>query len=1108
MSPAPPSRPSDDGSFVTPVVMPPGRGKSTRNARVFVDVVIEQPRLLILASAGSGKTFQLTNRYLMLLRTGALDRILATTFTRKAAGEIFERVLLRLAAAASDAGALALLQKFVGLPPITRDECLGLLRHLTQNLHRARIGTLDAVFAQMAGSHSLELGMPPGWRLIESLEGVRLMDQAIDTVLRQSGREEAHRLMHMLSKGQTSRRVHELIRDTVRNFTQPYQMTQESAWMQLASGAGRKLSDLELEAAIAVLESRREIVRTKQEVNKNYASAIAKNLEQLTSRAWDLFLKDGIPAKLLLHETQYYRREIPPELIEAFRPLMEHARAMVTEVWANQTHGTWQTLDRVHRVLNELKAREGMLAFDDIPRLLSQRLAQQSVASVGYRLDGHFDHLLLDEFQDTSLAQWNVLQPFAEETIQIPGKTFFCVGDGKQAIYSFRGGKAAIFDTLQSQLPGVETMSLDESRRSSPAVIEAVNQTFASLAGCDDFETLSRAISDWCHAVPRHTTARSELPGYVCLEVAESPPLNEDVAKPTKDDHSEQVLALAAQRIADLARDCPAASVGVLFRSNDRIRGLAHELRQREIKFSEEGGSLVLDSAAVQLLLSVLRIADHPGDRVARYHVAHSPLADQLQLTTWDDDAAAIMLSVHVRRKLLSDGYVATLQRWVMTLAPSVEPRDRERMRQLLELAERHLPSTRPRDFIRWVENERVENRSTSRIQLMTIHKSKGLEFDIVILPDLDTDLIQTPDYLTASPSPAEPPDRVLVYRTKGLHPLLPPELQQAYEQTEASQVVDSLCLLYVAMTRAVHALHLIVPVARTKGTPKSYVGLLLTGLGRRQSATARSILYETGEARWFDRCPELQQRPDEVAVQVEPGLPRIQFAPLTGGRRRGMGRVVPSQLSGKSTLVRISTVLKLDEPSGGIDRGTLFHAWFERVGWLDESRPSEDELRQVGVALGAEQLNLDRCLSQFQALLRQPAVALALSRQNYQPPRGLFSPAVLQELAAGPCDLDLDRERRFAVGDAGQLLSGMIDRLVLIRRHGQVLAADLLDFKTDALPGDETLAVQEKVSAYRDQMRSYARAIARIYKLSADRISTRLVMLATGRVEIVKDDP
>ena len=125
-------------------------------------------RKLIRASAGSGKTFQLSSHFLRQLFEGhAPETILATTFTRKAAGEILGRVLLRLADAADNTQAAMKLAEFLELPDITILKARDLLVQVTRNLHRLRVCTLDSFFQQVARSLTLELGLPPGWSIID-----------------------------------------------------------------------------------------------------------------------------------------------------------------------------------------------------------------------------------------------------------------------------------------------------------------------------------------------------------------------------------------------------------------------------------------------------------------------------------------------------------------------------------------------------------------------------------------------------------------------------------------------------------------------------------------------------------------------------------------------------------------------------------------------------------------------------------------------------------------------------------------------------------------------------------------------------------------------------
>jgi ATP-dependent helicase/nuclease subunit A len=154
--------------------------------------------------------------------------------------------------------------------------------------------------------------------------------------------------------------------------------------------------------------------------------------------------------------------------------------------------------------------------------------------------------------------------------------------------------------------------------------------------------------------------------------------------------------------------------------------------------------------------------------------------------------------------------------------------------------------------------------------------------------------------------------------------------------------------------------------------------------------------------------------------------------------------------------------------------------------------------------------------------MLRAPAIARVLSRECYQGEmqegrgeerqggRGEkpgeqfpFSREVREEAAAGPFELEVLNERRFAILEEGRLVTGSIDRLVLLTRDWKRFAADVIDFKTDAFPDDRRV-IQERIDHYRDQLSAYVRAVSRMYGLPQERIRARLVLLTLGQVETV----
>lgn len=212
------------------------------------------PHVLIRASAGTGKTFQLSNRYIGLAASGQpLDTILATTFTRKAAGEILDRILTRVAEAADDPAAAAKLAEHTGLAAFNQQAALGLLRAMIRHLHRIRTGTLDSFFLQIARSFALELGLPLGWRIVDDVDDALLRTEAIRNVLGDEATGDVVRLMHLLTKGEAARSVSQQISSLVQELYNLYADSPQSAWHSLPRH--KELSGGELPAALEALET-------------------------------------------------------------------------------------------------------------------------------------------------------------------------------------------------------------------------------------------------------------------------------------------------------------------------------------------------------------------------------------------------------------------------------------------------------------------------------------------------------------------------------------------------------------------------------------------------------------------------------------------------------------------------------------------------------------------------------------------------------------------------------------------------------------------------------------------------------------------------------------
>lgn len=1030
------------------------------------------PNTVIRASAGTGKTYQLANRFIGLAAAGERpDHILAATFARKAAGEILDRVLFRLAEGVSESVKLRKLAEAIGEPSLDRPRALDILRDAVRRLHRLRIGTLDSFFVQMAGHFSLELGMHPGWQIVEELYDRRLRSKAIQEVLRRESTTDLVTLMQLLSKGEVVRTVTSQIRGVVDPLYDLYRQTPRDAWHSLQRR--KPLAPNEVAGAIA------DIAAVTLPTHKKIADNRLADMHLATIGDWPGFISRGLPSKIIAGEATYYTKPIEPHVVIAYQPLIDHAQAVLVNRVVDQTEATWRLLQKFEVAYERLKRERGAYRFDDLTRKLASEFTRDQVQRLAYRLDAHITHMLLDEFQDTSLAQWSVMRPLAEQVTRPgSGQSFFCVGDVKQAIYGWRGGLSEIFDAVDGQLPGLTHRSLTRSFRSSQVVIDTVNAVFENLSGNAALADFSEVTKVWRERYEKHTTERTDLEGYSRLVVA---PRAGD-----EDDQEEVTLRFAAAEVARLAGENPGRSIGVLVRTNDTVAALIGLLqREHQLQASEEGGNPLTNSVAVELILSLLKLADHPGDTAARFHVATSPLGGSLQYADHANTEAALSLAARIREELLASGYGRTIYGWVEMLAPACDARELNRLLQLVELAYAYdsQASVRPADFVAHVEATKVEDPTASEVRVMTVHQAKGLQFDIVVLPELDVNLKgQPPLVVVGREKQGAAVTRVCRYANEDIQALLPVDVRKMFGHVPYQMVNESLCLLYVAMTRAVHALHMIVrpSKANEKIWPKTFAGVLRSAFAPGQAQLdAGKMVHEDGAKNCC--CSGKAHATDGNVPAVEPIA--LQLRSSGERRRRGLDRRSPSSLEG-GTQVDLSKRLRL-ETARATSRGSLFHAWLECIEWLDGGMPEQAVFDAKAREFAVAGLDIVAEFARFRAVIAKPAVCEALCRTTYR--------------HYGTVRFEVWRERSFAVREENTLLQGAVDRIVLMFDGDRLVATDILDFKTDRVFTDGD--VRERGEHYRPQLEAYRRAVAALVRLDPTHVTARAVFLEPGVV-------
>ncbi len=830
------------------------------------DVAITQVDLrpmLVRASAGTGKTYRLTARLLRVLLQGAApETILATTFTRKAAGEILDRVLLSLARAADEENpeALQSLRDQVGIATLPRSVCLQLIDTLLRNIHRLRICTLDSLFSQLARSFPFELGLPPAWRLTDDIEELWLRERAVDSVIAMLDRNEMTAVLSMLGKGDIKRSIARELLQVVDAAYSSQRLCGPDVWNKLIAPKLPESSEITRAAGM---------IRQATPPQKRLRTKLDKLAETLELRDFGSLVDDTLVANIGAArrgrgEVRYYNSTFPDGLDEAFDVVYAAAKSNVLALLKSQNEATSTVITAYDHHIGQLKLLARSIGFEDVAIRLSAQFARLDQQSLSLRMDGAIDHLLLDEFQDTSPVQWQVLRPFAircsrtepesvsiDEEREVP-KSFFCVGDTKQAVYGWRGGVAEIFDAVADQIPGITEENQDRSFRSSPVVIDAVNAVFSNLdqhslcSAADSHDLTDKsmyeatAVRRFARQFPTHSTAKMDLPGHVRMETSRSIEGGDSNARQSA------CFEDAARIAAEIHTTSPNRSIGILTRTNRGVAQLIFLLERLHVEVSQEGGNPLTDSAAVEIVLSCLMMAEHPGDGRWAFHISQTPIAD---VPGFGPDLV---------RQLCEDrGIAETVEYIANLLAPLCDDRETLRLKQLirLALAYENNPSPRLRDFVRMVREKRVERPQAAAIRVMTVHQSKGLEFDAVILPELDGALTRSRSQCVGDIENAGDPPRGLsrYLGSKSWH-YLPPAWQRAFGMQAEGGMTEALCLLYVAMTRARQSLRIIVqPATKRAFENRNASSLIYHALRCESDPTIGSeVLYETGSREWL----------------------------------------------------------------------------------------------------------------------------------------------------------------------------------------------------------------------------------------------------------------
>ncbi len=1075
----------------------------------------------ISASAGTGKTFRLAHRYIGLMAADQdPDRICALTFSRKAAGEIFDKIVERLCAAAEDAKArerTAELIRREGFPdPGPADAYVAFLRRLLDRQHRLRIGTLDSFLLSVARAFPFELGIPPDTQPVDSEGGEAMsLRQRILTEIADPTRNgysaaavETLDLFRQVYYGQEKKALSTGLDEQTARYHELYLRHRPPAWRwgdgeRIWPSDARWWENPALSAATAPPDAEKRLETAfgsagrAAELGAACAQIFARARAHAAGQAWPKWSETVVsqlwaaaprptPPTLRYHQKEY---PVPDDLWPALRGALAHALQVEIGVALERTRGLQGLLERYDRLYAERMRAEGLFTFDDLARLLgeggrppSRHAAAPDRLFIDFRLDGRLDHWLLDEFQDTSNAQWSALANLIDEIVQGDDRSFFYVGDVKQSIYGWRGGNHRLFDAVLERYRGehpraIRLEQIAECHRSLPAVIEAVNRVFKTperwneeLGGAGPREEAVRAFAAaWS---PHRSARQGEGEGFAALyEYARDSAASDD-AEDAGDPAEFEAVARLLERIRPIERGLTAA---VLVRTNKAGRACAETLRRRlpDQPVLHEGVGGICDHPVVTLLLALARYAAHPGDTVALRHLQMSPLAARPELQEPDRLAAALLTEFH------ESGFAGALRAWGARLG-DIGPFGAQRLRELLVIAEQYDAGgdRDPDGFVDYVETYQTRSPvAADAVRVMTVHQAKGLGFDVVIVP------------FSPSAKGFERPGDPKLIAGDGWA-LIPPVLQaleaaggsplDALEKARAEANFAQLCVLYVALTRAQRALYLLIPEKGRSASTVREADLL-----RARLAEGTPVEEAPGLRRLFAKGdPDAYGSPTPPPRAPRPSAPpRIAWIPEWPRRE-------PSKERGAQTAMPAAWLL---DPESGDRRafGSAIHRLFEAIEWLEDA-DLERILETTRAEIPAGNRLRAEVERQFRSCCADPEIRRRLSRPADAPRAEVW------------------RETSFDVvlqGERGpEIVAGRFDRLVVERdAAGAPLRATVVDFKSNIV-GSEA-EILRAAREYGPQMRDYRRAAAKLLGLPLDAVRAALIFTRPARV-IAADDP
>ena len=819
-----------------------------------------KPLTVYKASAGSGKTFTLATEYIRLLieNPQSYRTILAVTFTNKATEEMKTRILSQLYGIwqqlPDSHKYLKAVEERTGLAPRLISERAGIaLNNLIHNYNYFQVETIDTFFQSILRNMARELDLTMNLRI--GLNDTQVEEMAVDQMIEDlsttdivlqwimryildniSDDKSWNVIAQIKTFGRTIFRdeYKAVSRDLEKKLAEPGFFDDYTARLrEIRQRAEERMKEIG-ESFFDTLEG--EGLTIDDLANKS--RGIAGFFLKLKKGTFDPGIENTTVANCLGNPEKWCAKSHPRH--DYIVTLAESSLGAILRYAVEERPKQWRlyksadltlrhlsqlrllsSIERKVRALNESANR---FLLSDTQQLLHSLIDSSDSPFIFEKIGTQLHHVMIDEFQDTSTVQWQNFKVLLSDVISHEEDGSLIVGDVKQSIYRWRSGDWRLLNDIEQHFPEeqMEVRPLNTNYRSERRIID-FNNTFFEHAVALEYQAQSELSKTEAEKLRRaYADVRQQIPegrqdeGYVHIELLPA------------DDYQQQTLRRLTETVGELlAQGASLRDIAILVRSNASIPLIARHFvaEMPEVPIVSDEAFRLDASSAVRLLIHALRLLVHPDDTLTKAAIVKSYQGDILQTTASDQE---LLLADNNLDRLLPEAFTQhTDELLTMPLYDLVETLFSIFGLERLEAQSAYIHTFYDylADYIKenttdieaflteWddtIGGKTIQSDETDGVRILSIHKSKGLEYDYVIIPFCDWQMEKQGDILWCRPSEApfaELPIAPIDYSQKQMMGTI---YEDDYMHEHLQNTVDNMNLLYVAFTRSCRGLYVI----------------------------------------------------------------------------------------------------------------------------------------------------------------------------------------------------------------------------------------------------------------------------------------------------------